>query len=77
MAPRGCCGPVSFTLTCRGHEAVSIIKLKVNNDSLESGTRELLAKMVEAILDLMKQYPELGFRHRHGAVVAWRPEQGR
>ena len=47
------------------------------NDSLENGTRELLTKMVEAILDLMKQYPELGFGHHHPAVVAWRPEQGR
>lgn len=47
------------------------------NDSLEKGTRELLAKMVEAILELMKQYPELGFRLRHPAVVAWPPEQGR
>jgi len=47
------------------------------NDSLEDGTRQLLAKMVEAILELMKQYPELGFSHHHPAVVAWRPEQGR
>jgi len=47
------------------------------NDSLEDGTRQLLAKMVEAILELMKQYPELGFNHHHPAVVAWRPEQGR
>ncbi len=47
------------------------------NDSVENGTRELLAKMVEAILELMKQYPELGLRYRHPAVVAWRPEQGR
>jgi len=47
------------------------------NDSLENGTRALLAKMVEAILELMKQYPELGFRHSHAATVAWQPEQGR
>jgi hypothetical protein len=47
------------------------------NDSLEDGTRQLLTKMVEAILELMKQYPELGFSHRHPAVVAWQPEQGR
>jgi hypothetical protein len=31
------------------------------NDSLEKGTRDLLGKMVEAILELMKQYPQLGF----------------
>lgn len=47
------------------------------NDSLEDGTRALLARMVEAILDLMKQYPELGFKHQHLAVVAWQREQGR
>jgi hypothetical protein len=47
------------------------------NDSLENGARELLAQMVNAILELMKQYPELGFRHRHPASVAWRPEPGR
>jgi hypothetical protein len=44
------------------------------NDSLEDGVRALLARMVEAILDLMKQYPELGFRHRGPAAVAWAPE---
>jgi hypothetical protein len=33
----------------------------VFNDSLERGTRDLLGKMVEAILELMKQYPQLGF----------------
>lgn len=47
------------------------------NDSLENGTRGLLAKMVEAILELMKQYPELGFRHSDPTTVAWRPEHGR
>jgi len=47
------------------------------NDSLEDGTRQLLTKMVEAILELMKQYPELGFSHRYPAVVAWQPGQGR
>lgn len=47
------------------------------NDSLEDGTQQLLAKIVEAIFDLMKQYPELGFRHRPPAAVAWRPEPGR
>ena len=32
------------------------------NDSVENGTRDLLKKMVEAILDLMNQYPQLGFK---------------
>jgi hypothetical protein len=30
------------------------------NDSLDRGTRELLGKMVEDILELMKRYPQLG-----------------
>jgi len=34
------------------------------NDSVERGTRVLLRKMVEAILELMKQYPQLGFAGR-------------
>lgn len=42
------------------------------NDSLENGTRQLLTKMVEAILELMKQYPELGFRQHHPVPLAWR-----
>lgn len=31
------------------------------NDSLKRGTGELLGKMVEEILELMKRYPQLGF----------------
>ena len=31
------------------------------NDSVRNGTRDLLAKMVNAILELMNRYPELGF----------------
>src|SRR5574341_521153 len=59
-------------------EVTSVIWTQgIFNDSLENGTRELLTKMVEAILELMKQYPELGFRHRHPAAVAWQPEHGR
>lgn len=33
---------------------------KCFNESLARGTEDLLARMVEAILELMKQYPELG-----------------
>jgi hypothetical protein len=47
------------------------------NDALENGIRDLLGQMVNAVLDLMKQYPELGFVHRHPAVVARRLEVGR
>jgi len=32
------------------------------NDSVEHGAHDLLKKMVEAILELMNQYPQLGFR---------------
>jgi len=47
------------------------------NDSLERGTRDLLGKMVEAILELMKQYPELGFtRPLPLRLAGWR-EAGR
>jgi hypothetical protein len=31
------------------------------NDSVRNGTRDLLTKMVNAILELMNRYPELGF----------------
>ena len=31
------------------------------NDSVEHGAHELLKKMVEAIMELMSQYPQLGF----------------
>jgi hypothetical protein len=48
------------------------------NDSLENGMRGLLGKMVEAILELMKQYPELGFKRAHpSSLVSWQPETGR
>ena len=47
------------------------------NDSLERGTRDLLGKMVEAILELMKQYPELGFTRPLPLRLAWWRETGR
>ena len=34
------------------------------NDSVRRGVRDLLTKMVQAILELMNRYPELGFEHR-------------
>jgi hypothetical protein len=36
------------------------------NDSVRRGTRDLLTKMVQAILELMNRYPELGFEDRAG-----------
>jgi len=47
------------------------------NDSLEAGTRDLLAKMVQAILDLMKAYPQLGFDRRPPSLLARQPEAAR
>ena len=40
------------------------------NDSLEDGVRQLLAKMIEAILEMTKQYPQLGFERDRGPPVA-------
>lgn len=39
------------------------------NDSVRNGTRDLLTKMVQAILELMNRYPELGFELRDGVVI--------
>ena len=50
---------------------------KCFNESLARGTQDLLAKLVEAILELMKQYPELGFtRPTQLRLAEWR-EAGR
>lgn len=43
------------------------------NESLARGTQDLLAKMVGAILELMRQYPELGFtRPAPVRLTGWR-----
>lgn len=48
------------------------------NDSLENGVRDLLSKMVEAIIELMNRYPQLGFEHHHPPMlVGWRLGSGR
>jgi hypothetical protein len=50
----------------------------VFNESLERGARELLGKMVEAILELMKQYPDLGFAPPLPArLVGWQRDAER
>ena len=46
------------------------------NDSLEDGVRQMLKRMVEAILELMSQYPQLGF-HRDGHRLALSDWQAR
>jgi hypothetical protein len=47
------------------------------DDSLERGTRDLLGKMVEAILELMKQCPQLGFTPPLPLKLAGWREEGR
>lgn len=47
------------------------------NDSLERGVRDLLGKMVEAILELMKQYPQLGSARSLSQRLATWQETGR
>ena len=44
------------------------------NDSLEDGVRQLLANMINAILELMNQYPQLGLEgDRYHVVMSWQP----
>ena len=45
------------------------------NDSVRNGTRDLLTKMVQAILELMNRYPELGFELRDGLVIVSSAEE--
>jgi hypothetical protein len=45
------------------------------NDSVSSGTHDLLTKMVQAILELMNRYPELGFELRDGVVIVRSTEE--
>ena len=48
------------------------------NDSVSNGTHDLLTKMVQAILELMSRYPELGFERGDGPRLAgWAPEAAR
>jgi hypothetical protein len=65
------------TFFAKGELTSVIWSQGIFNDSLEKGIRELLAKMVGAILELMTQYPELGFGYRHPVFIAWQPEPGR
>jgi hypothetical protein len=43
----------------------------VFNSSLEDAVRQLLGEMVQAIIELMNQYPELGFRHHPTFIALW------
>ena len=45
------------------------------NDSVEDAIHRLLTAMVNAILELMSRYPELGFeRHERWTLVSWQTE---
>jgi hypothetical protein len=48
------------TFFVKGEEQSVIWPQGIFNDSVANGSRELLGKMVNAILELMKLYPELG-----------------
>ena len=66
------------TFFVKGAEQSIIWPQGIFNDSVASGSRELLAKMVDAILELMKRYPELGFeRTRPSNLLSWQPEPAR
>ena len=54
------------TFFAKGEKTSIIWPQGIFNDSVERGSRDLLTKMVEAILELMKRYPELGFDRRDG-----------
>lgn len=47
------------------------------NDSVRRGMRDLLARMVQAILDLMDRYPELGLGPPDGGSLLARAGEGR
>jgi hypothetical protein len=48
------------TFFVKGDQGSIIWTQETFNESFRKGTRELVRKMVEGILELMKQYPELG-----------------
>lgn len=56
----------------KGEKTSVIWPQGIFNDSVERGSRDLLTKMVEAILELMKRYPELGLERRDSrTLVSW------
>ena len=62
----------------KGEKTSVIWPQGIFNDSVERGSRDLLTKMVEAILELLKRYPELGFERRDSrTLVSWTQETER
>ena len=65
------------TFFAKGEKTSIIWPQGIFNDSVARGSRDLLSKMVEAILELMKHYPALGFDRRDGSTLAsWTLETG-
>ena len=50
----------------KGEETSVIWPQGIFNDSVAGGSRDLLSKMVNAIIELMNRYPELGFDQHNG-----------
>jgi hypothetical protein len=57
------------TFFAKGEKTSIIWPQGIFNDSVERGSRDLLTKMVEAVLELMKRYPELGFDGSDGRML--------
>jgi hypothetical protein len=58
------------TFFAKGEKTSVIWTQGIFNDSVEHGSRDLLKKMVDSILELMGRYPELGFGGRDGSKLA-------
>lgn len=58
------------TFFVKGESTSYISPQFIFNSSLKDGVRQLMGKMVEAILELMRQYPQLGLSHHHPTIVA-------
>jgi hypothetical protein len=66
------------TFFAKGEKTSVIWPQGIFNDSVERSSHDLLSKMVEAILELMKRYPELGFeRSYERTLVSRKLEVGR
>jgi hypothetical protein len=66
------------TFFAKGEKTSVIWPQGIFNDSVASGSRDLVSKMVQAIFELMKRYPELGLDRRDGwTLVSWTLETER
>ena len=58
------------TFFSKGELTSMICPQGIFNESVRRGVGDLLAKMVQAILELMNRYPELGFLPPHDSMRA-------